>query len=103
MMFSFQKTVFTPLFVQEKSRPIDGLQRKNAATRISVPRVGVHRSLKRAAAHFYFQFLKISSKALSNAVFRLFSIIRITSASRMDYCFFFRFSFSRSLVEFTLI
>ena len=42
----------------------------------------------------HFQSLKMSSIALSNAVFKLFSIILIISASRTD-CFFF-LSFSRS-------
>ena len=48
---------------------------------------------------FYFQSLKMSSKALSNAVFILFSIMLIISASRMDCFFFFFFSLSRSLVD----
>ena len=47
----------------------------------------------------HFQSLKMSSKALSNAAFILFSIMLITSASRMD--FFFFLSFSRSFVDFT--
>ena len=51
-------------------------------------------SLKRLPPHSYFQSLKMSSSALSNAVFKLFSIMLIISASRMDCFFFFRFSLS---------
>ena len=49
----------------------------------------------------HFQSLKMSSNALSNAVFKLFSIMLMISASRMDCFFFFLFSFSLSLYDCT--
>ena len=53
-------------------------------------------SSTRASAFVYFQSLKISSRALSNAAFRLFCMILNISASRVDFFFFF-LSFFRDL------
>ncbi len=56
-------------------------------------------SSERLPPHFHFQSPRISSRALSNATFKLFYIMLIISASRMDCCFFFFFfSFSLSVI-----
>ena len=51
-------------------------------------------SLKRLPPFCYLKSFRISSNAMSMAVFRLFYMIRIISASRMDCFFFFFFSLS---------
>ena len=59
-----------------------------AATSKNLPHWGFD-SLKRLPPHFYFQPLKMSSKAASKAAFRLFCIRLRISASRTDFFFFF--------------
>jgi hypothetical protein len=46
----------------------------------------------------YFQSLKMSSNARSKAVFRLFYMMLMISASKMDFLFFFFLSFSFWLI-----
>ena len=97
-------TVLPAVIVQKQRKPSHGSQRKNAEVRSGVPLVWGYRSPKRASAFSHFQSFRMSSNAMSIAVFRLLDMMDIISFSRMDYCFFFFFlSFSRSDALSTLI
>ena len=78
------KDGFPDCLRQSHTNPSDGPQRKK---RREVP-------LGNLSPFFYLKSFRISSNAKSMAVFRLFCIIRIISASRMDCFFFFFFSLS---------
>ena len=52
-----------------------------------------------ASALLYFQSLNISSRALSIAAFRLFSMILNSSASNTEDCFFFFRFFSSAVIS----
>jgi hypothetical protein len=88
----FRGTIYPTANVQKKRNPSDGLQRKNAEVRFMEPTIAGIRLHQAGFRPFYFQSLKISSNAISTAVFRLFSIMLKICASNVD-CFFFFFFF----------
>ena len=82
--------------ISELLRNITDLTEENKKRRQSLqesPCLGFD-SLKRLSPFSYLKSFRISSSAMSMAVFRLFYMIRIISASRMDCFFFFFFSLS---------
>ena len=91
----FQKTDYFAR-ISELLRNTTDLAEENKKRRQSLqesPCLGFD-SLKRLSPFSYLKSFRISSSAMSMAVFRLFYMIRIISASRMDCFFFFFFSLS---------
>jgi hypothetical protein len=84
--------VFSQLF--EDFRRVTVVNDKNGGSRFKNRPRWVFDSLKRLPPHYYFQSLKMSFRAASIAALRLFCMMLMISASRMDYRFFFLFSWS---------
>ena len=72
-----------------QSLPSGGRKRKKAEVAL----------FRTASALLYFQSLNISSRALSIAAFRLFSMILNSSASNTEDCFFFFRFFSSAVIS----
>ena len=89
--FCFKRRFSRLSSFQEKRKPSDGSQRKNAEARSGTPLVWGYRSPERASALSYFQSLKMSFIASSTATPNIFSMKAKASFSKMDCSRFLSF------------